>query len=161
TACESERRIDWVCERTAKLSRIVVRASERPSHDPPGIFAKLRSRLHKNVFIQRGRASDRRGVGINAHLLFTNLRIIRLLGIWLSSLPAKALPAAHFDLNEKYAYFADRTLMRHVILDTDIGTDVDDLLALVFLAHARELCLEGVTTVYGDTLLRARIAAAV
>jgi inosine-uridine nucleoside N-ribohydrolase len=49
--------------------------------------------------------------------------------------------------------------MRHVILDTDIGTDVDDLLALVFLAHAPELRLEGVTTVYGDTLLRARIAA--
>jgi purine nucleosidase len=51
--------------------------------------------------------------------------------------------------------------MRHVILDTDIGTDVDDLLALVFLAHAPELGLEGVTTVYGDTLLRARIAAIV
>jgi purine nucleosidase len=50
--------------------------------------------------------------------------------------------------------------MRHVILDTDIGTDVDDLLALVFLAHAPELRLEGVTTVYGDTLLRSRIAAA-
>jgi purine nucleosidase len=48
--------------------------------------------------------------------------------------------------------------MRHVILDTDIGTDVDDLLALVFLAKAPELCLEGVTTVHGDTLLRARIA---
>ena len=45
--------------------------------------------------------------------------------------------------------------MRHVILDTDIGTDVDYLLALVFLAHARELSLKGVTTVYGDTLLRA------
>jgi hypothetical protein len=29
--------------------------------------------------------------------------------------------------------------MRHVILDTDVGTDVDDLLALVFPAHAREL----------------------
>jgi purine nucleosidase len=51
--------------------------------------------------------------------------------------------------------------MRHVILDTDIGTDIDDLLALVFLARAPELRLEGVTTVYGDTLLRARIAAAV
>ena len=47
--------------------------------------------------------------------------------------------------------------MRQVILDTDIGTDVDDLLALVFLAHARELSLKGVTTVYGDTLLRARM----
>jgi hypothetical protein len=29
--------------------------------------------------------------------------------------------------------------MRHVILDTDIGRDVNDLLALVFLAPAREL----------------------
>ena len=48
--------------------------------------------------------------------------------------------------------------MRHVILDTDIGTDVDDLLALVFLAKAPELCLEGVTTVHGNTLLRAKIA---
>jgi purine nucleosidase len=48
--------------------------------------------------------------------------------------------------------------MRHVILDTDIGTDVDDLLALVFLAKAPELCLEGITTVHGDTLLRGKIA---
>ena len=45
-------------------------------------------------------------------------------------------------------YFSSILLepMRHVILDTDIGTDVDDLLALVFLAHARELPLKGVTT---------------
>ena len=48
--------------------------------------------------------------------------------------------------------------MRHVIIDTDIGTDVDDLLALVFIAKAPELCLEGITTVHGDTLLRAKIA---
>jgi purine nucleosidase len=48
--------------------------------------------------------------------------------------------------------------MRPVIFDTDIGTDVDDILALVFLAKAPELRLIGVTTVYGDTLLRARIA---
>ena len=42
--------------------------------------------------------------------------------------------------------------MRHVIIDTDIGTDVDDLLALVFIAKA-PACLEGITTVHGDTLL--------
>jgi purine nucleosidase len=48
--------------------------------------------------------------------------------------------------------------MRPVIFDTDIGTDVDDILALVFLAKSPELQLVGVTTVYGDTLLRARIA---
>jgi purine nucleosidase len=50
--------------------------------------------------------------------------------------------------------------MRPVIFDTDIGTDVDDILALVLLAKAPELNLLGVTTVYGDTALRAKIAKA-
>ncbi len=50
--------------------------------------------------------------------------------------------------------------MRPVIFDTDIGTDVDDILALVLLAKAPELQLLGVTTVYGDTTFRAKIAKA-
>jgi purine nucleosidase len=50
--------------------------------------------------------------------------------------------------------------MRSVILDTDIGSDVDDILALVMLAKAPELQLIGITTVYGDTIHRARIAKA-
>ena len=50
--------------------------------------------------------------------------------------------------------------MRPVIFDTDIGTDVDDILALVILAKAPELKLVGVTTVYGDTAFRAKIAKA-
>jgi len=50
--------------------------------------------------------------------------------------------------------------MRPVILDTDIGSDVDDILALVMLAKAPGLKLLGITTVYGDTLHRARIAKA-
>jgi purine nucleosidase len=66
-------------------------------------------------------------------------------------------PIYYLPIRAPYVYLEP---MRHVILDTDIGTDVDDLLALIFLAHARELRLEGVTTVYGDTLLRARIAGA-
>lgn len=48
--------------------------------------------------------------------------------------------------------------MRSIIFDTDIGTDVDDILALVLLAKAPELKLLGVTTVYGDTVFRAKIA---
>ena len=48
-------------------------------------------------------------------------------------------------------------MRRPVILDTDIGTDVDDILALVLLARAAELQLIGVTTVYGDTSLRTRM----
>lgn len=44
------------------------------------------------------------------------------------------------------------------IVDTDIGSDVDDILALALLAQAPEVRLIGVTTVYGDTMLRAKIA---
>jgi purine nucleosidase len=44
-----------------------------------------------------------------------------------------------------------------VILDTDIGTDVDDALALSVLLGSPEIDLVAVTTVYGDTLLRARM----
>lgn len=46
-----------------------------------------------------------------------------------------------------------------VIFDTDIGTDVDDILALGFLLGSpEEIDLIGVTTVYGDVGLRARMA---
>lgn len=43
------------------------------------------------------------------------------------------------------------------ILDTDIGTDVDDCLALAVILGSPELQLEGVTCVYGDVDLRARM----
>jgi purine nucleosidase len=46
-----------------------------------------------------------------------------------------------------------------VILDTDIGTDIDDAYALAALLHRPELELLGVTTVSGDTVARARLAA--
>ncbi|MEQ4719519.1 nucleoside hydrolase [Nonomuraea sp. B19D2] len=45
-----------------------------------------------------------------------------------------------------------------VIFDTDIGTDVDDALALAVLLGSPEVDLLGCTTVYGDTRLRARLA---
>lgn len=48
-----------------------------------------------------------------------------------------------------------------VVLDTDLGTDVDDLLALALLAAEPRVELVAVTTVYGDTALRARMAARV
>src|ERR671924_236556 len=47
---------------------------------------------------------------------------------------------------------------RPVVLDTDIGSDVDDALALAMLFGAPEVDLLGVTTVYGDVQVRARIA---
>ncbi len=45
------------------------------------------------------------------------------------------------------------------ILDTDIGTDVDDALALALALRHPDLDLRAVTTVSGDTRRRARIAA--
>ncbi|MBO0701342.1 MAG: nucleoside hydrolase, partial [Candidatus Dormibacteraeota bacterium] len=44
-----------------------------------------------------------------------------------------------------------------LLLDTDIGTDVDDCLALALLLHSPEVELEAVTCVYGDVDLRARM----
>ncbi len=44
-----------------------------------------------------------------------------------------------------------------VIFDTDMGTDVDDCLALAFLLGSPEIRIEAITTVYGDVALRARI----
>ncbi len=45
-----------------------------------------------------------------------------------------------------------------VVLDTDIGSDVDDALALAMLLGSPDVDLLGVTTVYGDVETRARIA---
>ena len=44
-----------------------------------------------------------------------------------------------------------------VILDTDIGDDIDDAFALALLLHSPEAKLLGVTTAFGDTSMRARL----
>ncbi len=46
-----------------------------------------------------------------------------------------------------------------VILDTDIGTDIDDTWALIMLLNSPELDVKLITTVSGDTLYRAKIIA--
>ncbi|MET0417662.1 MAG: nucleoside hydrolase [Actinoplanes sp.] len=43
------------------------------------------------------------------------------------------------------------------MLDTDVGSDVDDLIALAMLLGSPECELTAVSTVYGDTVLRARM----
>ena len=48
--------------------------------------------------------------------------------------------------------------MKKIILDTDIGTDVDDAMALSLAALSPQLEIVGVTTVHADAPLRARIA---
>jgi inosine-uridine nucleoside N-ribohydrolase len=44
-----------------------------------------------------------------------------------------------------------------ILLDCDIGTDIDDAFALALVLHSPELDLRGVTTVSGDTMARARM----
>lgn len=46
----------------------------------------------------------------------------------------------------------------NVLIDTDIGDDIDDALALALALRSPEIELRGVTTVFGDTLLRAHLA---
>ena len=43
-----------------------------------------------------------------------------------------------------------------IFLDTDIGDDIDDALAVALLMNSPEAELAGVTTVMRDTLSRAR-----
>ncbi len=52
----------------------------------------------------------------------------------------------------------DNAPRRPVVFDTDIGSDVDDALTLAMLLGSPEVDLLGVTTVYGDTRLRAQVA---
>jgi len=44
-----------------------------------------------------------------------------------------------------------------VILDTDIGDDIDDAFALALLLQSPEIKLLGITTAFGDTEMRARL----
>src|SRR3984885_14652941 len=45
-----------------------------------------------------------------------------------------------------------------VIIDSDIGDDIDDAFALALALHSPELQILGVTTTFGDTELRAKLA---
>jgi purine nucleosidase len=47
----------------------------------------------------------------------------------------------------------------HILIDTDIGDDIDDALALALALRSSEIELLGVTTVFGDTQKRALLAA--
>ncbi|MBO3841198.1 MAG: nucleoside hydrolase [Candidatus Brockarchaeota archaeon] len=48
--------------------------------------------------------------------------------------------------------------VKPIILDTDIGDDIDDAFALLFALKCSELELEAVTVVWGDVETRARLA---
>jgi purine nucleosidase len=64
----------------------------------------------------------------------------------LAAISAGAQPAAHVAAPPQL-----------VILDTDIGDDIDDAFALALLLRSPEVKLLGITTEFGDTELRARL----
>lgn len=69
------------------------------------------------------------------------------LSAFLSAIPARAAGAA-----------AKTSPPSHlVIIDTDIGDDIDDAFALALALKSPELKVLGVTTAFGDTTMRARI----
>ena len=59
---------------------------------------------------------------------------------------------------EGISIVAEATTPIPLLLDTDIGDDVDDVFALLLAARRPEVRLIGVTTVYGDVAQRTRIA---
>src|SRR5438874_13494677 len=53
---------------------------------------------------------------------------------------------------------AQETSRQKISLDTDIGGDIDDAFALALVVSSPEFELLGVTTAWGNTQLRARVA---
>lgn len=48
--------------------------------------------------------------------------------------------------------------MKNILIDTDIGDDIDDALAIGFALNCPQVCVKAVTTVYGDTETRGKLA---
>ena len=48
--------------------------------------------------------------------------------------------------------------MERIIIDTDIGDDIDDAFAIAFACNSPELKLEGITTVFRNAVARAKMA---
>lgn len=63
---------------------------------------------------------------------------------------------SQFDQGLSASQFGDEKFL--ALLDTDLGDDIDDALALALALRSPEIELIGVTTVFGDTRLRARLA---
>jgi purine nucleosidase len=62
-----------------------------------------------------------------------------------------ALPLLHAQTSAK------THMPEQVILDTDIGDDIDDAYALALLLQSPEVRILGITTAFGDTQMRARL----
>lgn len=88
------------------------------------------------------------------------MRTPLVVALVLSSLASPPLQAQTFAFPASRALAAPSTSTPRikVIIDTDIGDDVDDAFALGLALSSPELEILGVTTAWGDTHLRARLA---
>ncbi len=82
-------------------------------------------------------------MAMKSHIVLSSLFILLLIAVAPRTLCGQAAPAA--------------PQPQLVILDTDIGDDIDDAFALGLVLKSPELKLLGMTTEFGDTELRARI----
>ena len=62
-----------------------------------------------------------------------------------------------FSLATSVCSFAQSSAPQKVIIDTDIGDDVDDAFAVALALQSPELKIVGITSAWGDTKLRARL----
>src|SRR5690242_7304172 len=68
---------------------------------------------------------------------------------------------AHSGAPLRYVLHRSAYMPTKVILDTDIGSDIDDAVALAYLLRQPECDLLGITTVTGEPIKRASIASAI
>jgi len=68
------------------------------------------------------------------------------IALHVSAAPAKARPTQTVEVGPQ-----------HVIIDTDIGDDIDDAFAVSLALNSPEFQIDGITTAWGDTHLRARL----
>jgi inosine-uridine nucleoside N-ribohydrolase len=77
---------------------------------------------------------------------------------WLSALPLRAQRVGDWAVAGASRTRATSSAPRaKVIIDTDIGDDIDDAFALALALQSPELDVIGITTAWGDTQLRARL----
>src|ERR1700739_2902039 len=74
---------------------------------------------------------------------------LAILLVWASFIPAQ----------QSEARSTNSTIPQLVIIDTDIGDDVDDAFAVALALQSPELKILGITTTWGNTPLRAKLVA--
>jgi len=72
-------------------------------------------------------------------------------GIGLSNLSGLAIPAV----------FSQNSMKEKLLLDTDIGSDIDDSVCLSYLLRQKQCEILGITTVSGESVIRAQLASAI